>query len=404
LSDCPFVAVWLVAILSGTAGGAFASANNNISYFFPKHQQGLCLGLVAGFANIGESFAYGVGPLIVDVGICAAGKSGHCDAKDYGGKYAFNMGVFWSVLCVIVVIPSWFKLNSAPGHGSEKGVCRSIIQFFQLSAVGWLWSLVFGFLWMYSESGVHNSLILLLLRIVGFSSICFICVQGTLYYFTPHQLKEKLRPQMAMIRTKDAWIMCIIYGTGFSSLVGWSVVFYKILESPLVFAKMPNPPNPSTFIWLGPFVGGLARMLGGQLSDRFGGSTITMWGHIGLTLTKAAVFSLVTVARADESEDPSSLLIPYIIGCIVLFFFAGLGSGSVSRQIAFLYPPETRGPALGFVNCFATYFAAVIIIFIMEALRENIHIPIFAMLVVLKIPIIVLNWYYYKRAGAVNQC
>lgn len=402
LSDCPFIAIWLVAIISGTAGGAFSSANNNISYFFPKHQQGLCLGVVAGVAQIGESFAYGVGPLIVDVGICAAGKAGHCDAKDFGGKYPFNMGVFWTILCVVIVVPSWLKLNSAPGHGSEKGVCRSVVQYFQLSAVGWFWGLGFGVLWYYSESTVHESLILLLARIIIFSAACFVLMQGTLYYLTPAQLKEKLRPQMAMIRTRDAWFMCILYGTGFSSLVGWSVVFYQILENDTIFGKMSPPPDSNMFIWIGPFVGGMSRILGGQLADRYGGSTITMWGHIGLTLTKAVVFSLVSVAK--EAADPAAMLVPYIIGCVVLFFFAGLASGSVNRQIAFLYPPETRGPALGFVNCFATYFAAVIIIFIMESLREGVHIPIFAMLVVLKIPIIILNWYYYKRAGAVNQC
>merc|ERR1712232_944430 len=105
----------------GVAGGAFASCVNSISYFFPKRLQGLSLGIVAGIGNIGEAFAYGAGPLLVDVGICSAGESGECDAKDFGGKYPFNLGIFWTVLLVTVAIPSWLRMNNVVGHGCEKG-------------------------------------------------------------------------------------------------------------------------------------------------------------------------------------------------------------------------------------------------------------------------------------------
>jgi MFS transporter, NNP family, nitrate/nitrite transporter len=37
--------LFISAVLSGAGGGAFASSMNNISYFFPKHKQGL--GIIA---------------------------------------------------------------------------------------------------------------------------------------------------------------------------------------------------------------------------------------------------------------------------------------------------------------------------------------------------------------------
>ena len=43
----------LLALLSGIGGGNFASSMSNISFFYPKKQQGLALGLNAGLGNFG---------------------------------------------------------------------------------------------------------------------------------------------------------------------------------------------------------------------------------------------------------------------------------------------------------------------------------------------------------------
>jgi NNP family nitrate/nitrite transporter-like MFS transporter len=55
LSD-PNTPLWvfqMLALLSGFGGGNFASSMSNISFFFPKKQQGLALGLNAGLGNFG---------------------------------------------------------------------------------------------------------------------------------------------------------------------------------------------------------------------------------------------------------------------------------------------------------------------------------------------------------------
>ena len=43
----------LLALLSGFGGGNFASSMSNISFFYPRKQQGLALGLNAGLGNFG---------------------------------------------------------------------------------------------------------------------------------------------------------------------------------------------------------------------------------------------------------------------------------------------------------------------------------------------------------------
>jgi NNP family nitrate/nitrite transporter-like MFS transporter len=268
---------------------------------------------------------------------------------------------------------------------------------------GWIWTAAIGIVWMVSEVGIADSMALLVIRLVGFSVVAFVLVQGSLYYLSPLALKEKLRPQMAMIRTRDLWFMSIIYTAAFGTLMAWCVAFPAILDS--VFKKMPSPPKVDDFTWIGPFVGGLSRVLGGWLADKYGGSTITMWTLILLLL--ATIIAMVFVILAVEMKDPTPNIIPFVLVLVGIFIFAGMSSGSVFRQIGFLYPLETRGPALGFVTCVASYSAAVIILLLVQGIvnsDDSAHIVVFAVVVVLYIPVIVMNWWLYKRAASTNQC
>merc|ERR1719160_146864 len=83
-TDCPF---WLLSILApccGFGGGAFASSMSGISFFFPKRDQGLALGLKAGLGNLGVSLTQLILPRISAVkafGIPAV-----------GGMYIMNCG------------------------------------------------------------------------------------------------------------------------------------------------------------------------------------------------------------------------------------------------------------------------------------------------------------------------
>ncbi|MBI2646760.1 MAG: hypothetical protein HYW85_07035, partial [Deltaproteobacteria bacterium] len=53
--NTPYIVFAVLAALSGFGGGNFASSMSNISFFFPKNQQGTALGLNAGLGNLGVS-------------------------------------------------------------------------------------------------------------------------------------------------------------------------------------------------------------------------------------------------------------------------------------------------------------------------------------------------------------
>jgi NNP family nitrate/nitrite transporter-like MFS transporter len=208
---------------------------------------------------------------------------------------------------------------------------------------------------------------------------------------------------MAMIRTKDIWFMSILYTASFGTLMAWCVAFPAVLST--TFSKMPSPPEVDDYTWIGPFVGGTFRVFGGWLADKYGGSTITLWTLILLIL--ASIVAAVFVILAEEMDDPTPNLIPFVLILVGVFITSGMSSGSVFRQIGFLYPPETRGPALGFVTCIASYAAAVIILLLVQGLAnadDSAHIVVFAVIIVLYIPTVVMNWWLYKRAASTNQC
>ncbi|NES77769.1 MULTISPECIES: MFS transporter [unclassified Okeania] len=54
-SNTPYSLFIILAALSGFGGGNFASSMSNISFFFPKKNQGAALGLNAGLGNVGVS-------------------------------------------------------------------------------------------------------------------------------------------------------------------------------------------------------------------------------------------------------------------------------------------------------------------------------------------------------------
>ena len=62
----------MIALLCGFGGGNFASSMANISFFFPKSQQGAALGLNAGLGNLGVSVMQFLVPAVLGVGILGA--------------------------------------------------------------------------------------------------------------------------------------------------------------------------------------------------------------------------------------------------------------------------------------------------------------------------------------------
>lgn len=109
--DTPFIIFAIIALLCGFGGGNFASSMSNISFFYPKAEQGTALGLNAGLGNLGVSVMQFVVPMIILVGAFGS-LGGDPQVADSGRLfYLQNAGFIWVPFILLFAALAWFGMN-----------------------------------------------------------------------------------------------------------------------------------------------------------------------------------------------------------------------------------------------------------------------------------------------------
>jgi len=127
-SATPYATFLLIALLCGFGGGNFASSMANISFFYPKAQQGTALGLNAGLGNLGVSVVQFVVPLVITAGVFGAlGGESQTWVKGEATRQLWlqNAGFFWVPFIVAATLAAWFGMNdiaSAKASFAEQSV------------------------------------------------------------------------------------------------------------------------------------------------------------------------------------------------------------------------------------------------------------------------------------------
>ncbi|MFJ2545037.1 NarK family nitrate/nitrite MFS transporter [Pseudomonas sp. NPDC087612] len=123
--NTPYSVFVIIALLCGFGGGNFASSMSNISFFYPKSQQGTALGLNAGLGNLGVSVMQFCVPLVITFGLFGALGGQPQMLADGGQLWLQNAGFIWVPFIVLVTVLAWFGMNdlsSAKASFSEQAV------------------------------------------------------------------------------------------------------------------------------------------------------------------------------------------------------------------------------------------------------------------------------------------
>ena len=115
----------LIALLCGFGGGNFASSMSNISFFYPKSQQGTALGLNAGLGNLGVSVMQFCVPLVITFGVFGLLGGQPQTLEDGSQLWLQNAGFIWVPFIITVTLFAWFGMNdlsSARASFSEQAV------------------------------------------------------------------------------------------------------------------------------------------------------------------------------------------------------------------------------------------------------------------------------------------
>lgn len=417
--NTPLWVFQVLALLSGFGGGNFASSMSNISFFFPKKQQGLALGLNAGLGNFGVTTMQILVPLVMTFGLFGAmggdsmtlqNTSGTLIGKIPAGTetYIQNGGFVWLLLLIPLAFAGWFGMNNLrtndvspeiPGAIGSFGVISFMLLIgFMTAAVG-LWLLL-------PESangsgfGVPKEIVLLLV------------VASTVFLLKmiPGQVKSSLSRQYKIFNNKHTWVMSIIYTMTFGSFIGFAASFplsIKVIfgyQHLMVDGVMthdtanPNGPSALMYAWMGPFIGALIRPVGGWISDKLGGALVTQ--VCSLVMIGSALGVAYYMKAAYNSATPEEFFVPFFVLFLLLFAATGIGNGSTFRTIAMVFPKEQAGPVLGWTSAIAAYGA----FYIPKVLGEQIKAttPEYALIgfaVFYGVCVLINYWFYLRKSG-----
>jgi NNP family nitrate/nitrite transporter-like MFS transporter len=400
-----------LAFLSGFGGGNFASSMSNISFFFPKRQQGLALGLNAGLGNAGVTTMQILVPLVMTFGIFGGepmileNTSGTLIGKIPAGteSYIHNAGFVWLFLLIPLAFAGWFGMNNirtddvSPHIGSPIGAMSKITG---MLLIGFITAAIGLYIILPAPTGLGAPGWAKWPVIIG---ILFGTVM--LMKMIPGDIKPNLQRQFKIFSNKHTWIMSVIYTMTFGSFIGYSAGFALAIKVVFGYQHLmvndvlthnvvnANGPSALMYAWMGPFIGALIRPVGGWIADKVGGAKVTQL--VSIVMIGSALGVAYFLKAAYASETPEEYFVPFLILFLVLFAATGIGNGSTFRTIAMVFNKEQAGPALGWTSAVAAYGAFIIPKVFGEQIKAAT--PEYALygFAIFYFVCLIINWWYY---------
>lgn len=158
----------------------------------------------------------------------------------------------------------------------------------------------------------------------------------------------QLRTMRSILFERDTHVISLLYIATFGSWIGFSFAFGQVLH--VHFLESGETAKHAALhaaqvAFVGPLLGSVARIYGGRLADRIGGSRVTLGVLAGMTLAAAL---LVTISALEDQHAVarSVSMIGCVAGFMVLFVLSGMGNGSVFKLIPTVYEARSRGLAM----------------------------------------------------------
>ncbi len=166
---------------------------------------------------------------------------------------------------------------------------------------------------------------LMWLPLIALAAIC-----AWLYMDSLTQVKADRRSYVTSLGYGQTWIMSFLYIGTFGSFIGFSFTLPLVIKN--TFPEfLAGHPFIATYLaglgFVGALIGSVSRPLGGWLSDRVGGSRVTL-----------AVFGGMAVSTGIAIAGVQSRSFPLFFGSyMVIFLLAGMGNGSTYKMIPSIF-------------------------------------------------------------------
>ncbi|GKP09885.1 MFS transporter [Klebsiella quasipneumoniae] len=137
--------------------------------------------------------------------------------------------------------------------------------------------------------------------------------------------KASLSEQLPVLKRLHLWIMALLYLATFGSFIGFSAGFAMLSKTQFPDVQILH------YAFFGPFIGALARSMGGAISDRLGGTRVTLVNFVVMAVFCALLF--LTLPTNGQGGN----FIAFFAVFMVLFLTAGLGSASTFQMISVIF-------------------------------------------------------------------
>ncbi len=228
-------------------------------------------------------------------------------------------------------------------------------------------------------------------------------------------VRATVSQQLVIYRRKHAWLLGWLYTGTFGSFIGFAAAF------PILLSTLFPDAGVARWAFVGPLLGALVRPLGGWLSDRLGGATVTLWNFAVMVV---AAFGVLMFLPSGSGGNE----LPWFFAAFMLLFVTtGIGNGSVFHVVptVFLALHQRRAEgkdqaaqaaatsageieasvALGFTAAIAAlglfFIPALVAVSIEATGTPQAALTVF---VIFYVTCVFATWWWYRRKGAEARC
>jgi NNP family nitrate/nitrite transporter-like MFS transporter len=415
----------IIGFLCGMGGGDFSSFMPSTSIFFPKRLQGTAMGIQAGLGNFGVSIVQFVAPWIIGFAVLGAVAGGpQVFTKADAVKGALTVTKEGGVVKDVVVNKP--ELAAAIEIVREGGVIKDVLlrgaegvqpikTEVRKDAAGQITEVVptkgYALEVKRNAAGAITDVSLrsvvkkaMWLQNAAFIWVPFLLLAFVLSVIFLRSLQLPSRGFMGQFEILSSrnrarthtWNCTITYICSFGSFSGFSAAFPMLIKT--LYGGFDGAPDPLTYAYLGPLIGGLVRVLTGGFFDKIGGSKGMHWTTIGQI--GGCAFLIFGGYLTPTSVEQFS---GFLWGMLWIFLMSGINNAATFRQypIVFAYSPGKGAQMLGWTGAWAAFGPFVWNTLIAASLEKTgTAIAFFAGAAAFYLYSLFVNWWYYTRKGA----
>lgn len=394
----------VIGFLTGMGGGDFSSYMPSTSIFFPKRLQGVSMGIQAGLGNFGVSVVQFVTPWIIGFAALGsiAGGPQPFTTTDVLKDIAVTKNASGVVTDVVVKRPDLAAATVITKDGgvvkdlviNETDTTKNMKVDLKKNDAGAVTNVVVKKV-IKKEIWLQNAAFWYVPPLVLAFILCAIFLRSVT--LPARGFKGQLEILSSRNRANvHSWNCTITYITTFGSFSGYAGAFPMMIKT--IYGGFDGAPDPLTYAYLGPLIGGLIRVMTGPLWDKWGGSVGMLYPILGMIGACLALVFGGYLTPTGLGQFPGFVAI-----MLFMFLMTGTANAATFRQypIVFAYSAAKGAQMLGWTGAWAAFGPFIFTSLIGMAITSSgSAIPFFLGVAVFYAYANWLNWWYYTRKGA----